>query len=128
MNALLRQRVRQRAHERCEYCGAEQRNEAWSLFHVEHILPLKHGGLDTLENLALACQHCNLHKGPNLSGIDPACGVMVRLFHPRTDDWSTHFAQVGAEIIGRTEIGRTTVVVLKMNAPSRLELRRNSED
>jgi hypothetical protein len=31
------------------------------------------------ENLAFACYHCNLHKGPNLSGIDQDSGALVRL-------------------------------------------------
>jgi hypothetical protein len=35
------------------------------------------------ENLAFACYHCNLHKGPNLSGIDQESGALVRLFNPR---------------------------------------------
>jgi hypothetical protein len=128
MNAALRQRVRQRAHQCCEYCGARQEDEAWSLFHIEHVLPLKHGGADSLENLALACQHCNLNKGPNLSGIDPVSGCMVRLFDPRKDAWAAHFTQVGPEIIGLTEVGRTSVVVLKMNARPRLELRSAAAD
>jgi hypothetical protein len=29
------------------------------------------GGSDDPDNLALACHHCNLHKGPNLAGVDP---------------------------------------------------------
>jgi len=33
------------------------------------------------ENLAFACYHCNLHKGPNLSGIDQESGALVRLFN-----------------------------------------------
>ena len=28
---------------------------------------------------------CNLHKGPNLSGVDPDTGQVVRLFDPRDD-------------------------------------------
>jgi len=31
----------------------------------------QHGGFDDLDNLALACIDCNLHKGPNLTVIDP---------------------------------------------------------
>jgi hypothetical protein len=53
---------------------------------------------------------------------------MVRLFDPRKDAWAAHFTQVGPEIIGLTEVGRTSVVVLKMNARPRLELRSAAAD
>src|SRR5271165_4288477 len=40
---------------------------------------------DDNDNLALACYHCNAHKGPNLSALDPESGALVRLFNPRLD-------------------------------------------
>lgn len=93
-------------------------------FHVEHIIPRKHGGGDKLANLALACWHCNCHKGPNLSGIDPFSKKTVRLLHPRRDRWDDPFLWDGVMLIGRTSKGRATVQVLAMNAPDRIELRR----
>jgi hypothetical protein len=54
----------------------------------------QHGGGDDADNLALACPDCNLRKGPNLTGIDPETGAVVRLFHPRRD--------VGSESSSRT--------------------------
>ena len=42
-------------------------------------------------NLALACSHCNLHKGPNLAGIDPVGKKIEPLYHPRTQPWNDHF-------------------------------------
>jgi len=66
MDARLRQFVRQRANGGCEYCGLTQEQEPL-LFHIEHIVPRQHGGADNDENLALACHHCNLRKGPNLA-------------------------------------------------------------
>jgi cation diffusion facilitator CzcD-associated flavoprotein CzcO len=74
-------------------------------------------------NLALACYHCNAHKGPNLSGIDPESGELVRLFHPRQDRWDEHFERNGVLIVGRTAVGRATVGLLKMNAADRRRLR-----
>jgi hypothetical protein len=56
-----------------------------------------------------------LHKGPNLAGIDPVGGQMVRLFNPRLDRWIEHFQWQGVMAIGITEIGRATIAVLKMN-------------
>jgi hypothetical protein len=38
--------------------------------------------------------------------------------------WDDHFAWVGPVLTGRTAIGRTTIDVLAMNAPERVELRR----
>ena len=122
MDARLRQSVRQRAAGRCEYCGLRQEQELLT-FHVEHITPRQHRGKDTAENLALACHHCNLHKGTNLSGLDPQTGELTRLFHPRLDDSGEHFSRRGGEIIGLTAIGRTTASLLKMNEDGRLQLR-----
>ena len=124
MNAEVRRLVSERAGYCCEYCGISQREAGWSRFHVEHIVARQHKGDDSLENLCLCCQHCNLHKGPNLSGIDPVTGLMTRLFHPRQDVWEVHFSAVGLEIIGCTPLGRATVEVLAMNSLKRIELRR----
>jgi hypothetical protein len=90
---------------------------------VEHVRPKKHGGDDSLENLALACNRCNLSKGPNLSGIDPVAGGVVVLFNPRVQRWEDHFAYRVAHIEGLTPIGRTTVEVLNMNERHRVQLR-----
>ncbi len=124
MDAHLRQLVRQRAGDRCEYCGLRQEHDQFHRFHVEHIMARQHGGRDDPENLALACHQCNLHKGPNLSGLDPDSNRMTRLFHPRRDRWTEHFAQEGARIVGLTAVGRATAWLLEMNSEERVELRR----
>ena len=72
---------------------------------------------------ALACWRCNLHKGPNLTAIDPAGGDVVALFHPRRDAWEAHFVQQSGSILGLTRVGRATVQLLNMNAPRRVALR-----
>lgn len=122
MTAALRRQVRERAGGQCEYCGLAQRASLLS-FHVEHIIPRQHGGATELANLAFACPHCNLRKGPNLTGIDPDSGRVCRLFHPRNDQWSRHFRRSGARISGLTDTGRTTVWVLDLNARDQLQLR-----
>jgi uracil-DNA glycosylase len=99
-----------------------KRDDVFS-FHVEHIIALKHGGSQQLENLAYACQHCNLHKGPNLSGIDPDTGAITSLFHPRQHTWVGHFSIDQFCIVGLTPAGRTTVHVLAMNDSDRVQLR-----
>jgi len=74
-------------------------------------------------NLALACFHCNTHKGPNVAGMDRLTGQIVRLFHPREDQWEDHFEWTGATLIGRTAIGRVTVDVLAINHPHAVAVR-----
>ena len=122
MDATTRDLVRRRAGERCEYCRLHQESTGLK-HHVEHIVAKQHGGSDDANNLALACHRCNLHKGPNLTGIDPQSGQVASLFHPRRDRWSGHFIFEGAYIIGISEVGRATVRVLNMNDARRLELR-----
>ncbi len=99
-------------------------------FHIEHIVARQHGGLTRLDNLALACWQCNLKKGPNLSGIDPETGQIIRLFHPRIHNWAEHFvfrelkSKAGTiELAGLTEIGRATIGVLELNEEFRQALR-----
>ncbi len=54
-------------------------------FHAGHIIARQHGGESGLDTLALACLHCNQHKGPNIAGRNPETGEVVELFHPRRD-------------------------------------------
>ena len=122
MDATTRELVRHRAELRCEYCRLHQVYSEL-IHHIEHIVARQHGGSDDPGNLALACHRCNLHKGPNLSGVDPRSGVIVPLFHPRRDRWSDHFGFDGEWIIGVTPTGRATVHVLAMNDARRRQLR-----
>jgi hypothetical protein len=66
---------------------------------------------------------CNLHKGPNLTGIDPETGQVAPLFHPRRDLWSDHFVFKGPRIEAISATGRATVQVLAMNDARRIEVR-----
>ena len=123
MDAEVRALVRRRAGNRCEYCQLKQEHLPFSTFHIEHIIARQHGGDNDPSNLALACDCCNAHKGPNLTGIDPETGEIVTLFHPREHIWAEHFGESEAMIIGLTAIGRTTVRVLNMNEDRRVRLR-----
>ena len=123
MDRAVANLVRERAGHRCEYCRLHQDDAPFFRFQIEHVIPKQHGGTDELSNLALACHHCNLHKGPNLAGIDPDTGQMVVLFNPRTQGWDDHFERVGAPVNGRTAVGRATVRVLAMNADVQRDLR-----
>lgn len=123
MNEWLAAHVRERAEFRCEYCGISEQYFA-QRFQIEHIRAVSHGGSTTAENLALACMRCNLHKGPNLSGIDDKTDEIAPLFNPRRDSWPQHFEMTpSGEILGLTPGGRATVNTLNMNDPRRVQLR-----
>jgi HNH endonuclease len=124
MDEATQKLVRERANYLCEYCRVPEKYFI-QRFQIEHIVARSHRGQGEPENLALACRRCNVHKGPNLSGMDPLTNELTRLFNPRNDEWTDHF-EVGenGEIRGRTDIGRTTAYVLDMNAERRVELRR----
>jgi hypothetical protein len=122
VNRDLAQAVRERAGERCEYCLVPQ-SARQLRFQIDHIIAEQHGGETVLDNLALACPHCNRYKGPNIAGLDSQSGQLVRLFHPRTDDWIEHFQFVKALLVGKTPVGRATVQVLAMNEDEPLRFR-----
>jgi hypothetical protein len=124
MDPSVRRRVRDRADGRCEYGGLAE-EDSYIPHHIEHIRPKQHGGSGSLSNLALACQACNLKKGPNLAGIDPQSETMVALFNPRQQSWEEHFIHRGDFIMGLTPTGRATVQVLDMNARERVKIRQD---
>ena len=123
----LEAEVIRRAQGRCEYCHFPQAASELP-FHLDHIIAEKHGGPTASANLAWACFSCNLHKGPNIAGLDPDTGELTRLFHPRTDMWTEHFVWDGAWLRGRTAVGRTTLVVFAMNAADSVAVREALRD
>jgi hypothetical protein len=123
MKASLRAAVRSRAGRRCEYCRLHERDLPLYPFHVEHILPKKHGGQDNPKNLAWSCHACNLAKSSNLSGRDARTGRIVVLFNPRRQLWRRHFAWRGPRLVGQTPCGRATIAVLNINAEQRVDIR-----
>jgi 5-methylcytosine-specific restriction endonuclease McrA len=74
-------------------------------------------GADELDNLALACFHCNRRKSDKQFAVDPETGQTVPLFNPREHQWSDHFiwSADGFRIIPRTAIGRATATLLELN-------------
>ena len=114
--------VRNRAEHSCEYCRIPQAFYPTTTFPIDHIIARQHGGRTVLSNLALACLHCNSHKGPNIAGRDERTKKLTPLFHPR-HAWSHHFRWSGPILVGRTAIGRVTVHVLNLNDPEFVEVR-----
>src|ERR1039457_4059463 len=74
---------------RCEYCQLPAALYP-APFQIDHIIAWQHGGATRLENLALACILCNRFKFkvPNIAGLNPDSGEIVRLFHSRRDSWA----------------------------------------
>ena len=122
MDKALVEFVWRRADAKCEYCLMPQSRSS-APFEIDHIIACKHGGKTLPANLALSCFYCNSYKGPNIAGIDPETGELTRLFNPRSDLWSEHFAWNGAWLKGRTAIGRTTISVLEINHPEYVVVR-----
>jgi 5-methylcytosine-specific restriction endonuclease McrA len=116
ISSKTRRKVFERAKGFCEYCRSDSRFSG-SSFEVEHILPESVGGNSELENLALACHGCNLFKSNKTEFFDSATEKTVRLFNPRIDDWTEHFAWSSdfTEMVGLTAIGRATIEALKLN-------------
>lgn len=93
-----------RAGHRCEYCLIYEQDAGFP-HQVDHIVSRKHSGSSTADNLALACIICNRYKGSDVASINPGSGQVVRLFHPRHDQWADHF-RIQAEVIeALTEVG-----------------------
>jgi len=86
----LSRAVRARAKAHRQYCRMHETLQG-ATFHIEHVIPQCHGGRSDLENLALACPGCNLHKASRVTAIDPATREEVRLFHPIRHRWGEHF-------------------------------------
>lgn len=113
-----------RAKHYCEYCIAPE--HVFNLeFEVDHIVPTALGGLDTLENLALACRSCNVRKGAAQRALDRDTGQIVALFNPRVDLWDNHFRLdvQTFKIDGVTPEGRATAQRLGMNRKKAVDAR-----
>jgi hypothetical protein len=125
ISAMLRSAVADHFEHRCCYCLTSERIVG-AEFTIDHIVPQSLGGASTEENLCLACWRCNLLKRDQITGADPATGIVVRLFNPRSQNWYEHFAwqQDGLVIVGLTAIGRATVKALRLNRATLLDARR----
>ncbi len=121
---LFQAQVRRRARQLCEYCHA---SEKWQYvrFTVDHVTPIDSGGSDDLNNLALACFHCNRRKSNYVTGTDPESGQKVALFNPRHDHWAGHFiwSPDGLRIVGLTKTGRATIATLDLNRDRVINIR-----
>lgn len=120
----LRRLVYQRAGGCCEYCGMPERF-GFLAHQIDHVIPEKHGGRTETANLALSCVLCNKHKGSDLASIDPLTGQIAPLFDPRKQIWAEHFTLLDdGTLTSSTREGRTTIRLLHLNRPERVEERK----
>jgi hypothetical protein len=121
----VRAAVMARAGGRCEYCHLSTRGQV-ATFPIDHVVPRSSGGVTILDNLALACPHCNAHKWAHTSETDPISGASVPSFNPRTQVWTDHFqwsSQDRGVLDGKTPCGRATIAPLQINDPDMLAIR-----
>lgn len=125
ISRVMRERVRRRARNLCEYC-LSQMSLTGHDFTVDHITPESEGGTDDFDNLCLCCFWCNSFKQNQIEHNDPRTSRRVRLFNPRLDVWKKHFrwSPTKTLIIGRTAIGRATVIALHLNRETLVRARR----
>ncbi len=126
LSETLRKKVRQRAKNRCEYCLSHQ-DYMMGRLQIDHIQPLAKGGVNTEDNLCLACELCNQYKWTKTEGLDIESGQVVSLFDPRNQKWKEHFTwnPEGIEIIGITACGRATISALRLNNNLAVTVRKN---
>jgi hypothetical protein len=119
-----RAEIARRARYCCEYCGYPEAASSTPL-EIDHIVPEAKGGRTRLDNLALCCRSCNLHKHVKTEAVDPVTGETVQLFNPRTQQWPEHFVldHGTGEILGLTPIGRAAVAALALNSAHALTTR-----
>jgi hypothetical protein len=116
--------VSRRANDRCEYCHLPTRGQV-ATFPIDHVNPRSEGGSHDIENLALACPHCNSRKWIAIDAVDAETGETVPLFNPRRDVWNEHFEweTLALKLTGRTPVGRATIDCLRINDPDMIALR-----
>lgn len=83
-----RRNIFERDKNTCQYCG---KRFAKSDLTIDHVIPQSKGGLDTWENLVLACVKCNVHKGNRT----PAQAGMSLRHRPVKPSW---LPQLGSRV------------------------------
>lgn len=118
----IRLAVAFRALSKCEYCLLPEKLSFYN-FQIDHIISLKHGGSNDLENLAYSCPDCNYFKGTDLGSIITE-NKLIRFYNPRTDVWDNFFEITNGVIVPKNEIAKVTEAIFKFNEIDRLIFRR----
>jgi hypothetical protein len=114
--------IANRALYKCEYCLLPEKVSFYN-FQIDHIVSLKHGGSNDVENLAYCCPDCNYFKGTDLGSIinDSA---LIRFYNPRIDVLNGHFEIMNGIILPKSDIGKVIEQIFKFNDVDRLIFRR----
>lgn len=123
ISLAIKKQVADRAGGCCEYCQLPERVSFYNS-HVDHIKSVKHGGTSVLDNLAHCCPDCNFHKGSDVGTFSADDAYLIRFFNPRKDDWHDHFEVHEGALIGKIEIGESTVRIFQFNDTEQLLFRR----
>ncbi len=126
ISKTVRERIAKAANYCCEYCQTAQQISGAQM-NIKHIIPISRGGTSEPENLCNSCAWCNSYKWAKVGGLDPETNQVVPLFNPRQQQWRDHFEwnQDSVYIVGKTAVGRATIVALKMNNSFILPARRH---
>jgi HNH endonuclease len=113
----IRRQVAKRANYCCEYCILPD-SRSFFTFHIDHIISLKHDGSDSIDNLAYACQICNLNKGSDIATVFSDISKPIRFYNPRIDNWKSHFSvDSSGMLIGQSDIALATIKIFDFNHP-----------
>ena len=120
----IQREVTRLANGYCEYCLYPEKFSS-DFFHFDHIISLFEGGKSELFNIARCCGYCNGFKKAKTHHFDPFTGQIMPLFNPRQSLWTEHFHWSDDDllILGRTDIGRSTVELLQLNRQNVVNLR-----
>ena len=118
----IRQKVKDRANNCCEYCRIHQ-EDFFFPFEIDHIISLRHEGKSNFNNLAFSCGTCNRMKAADIGTYLNEKLEFIRLFNPRMDIWEHNFEINHGEILPLTLIGEATIKLLDLNNPDRIILR-----
>jgi hypothetical protein len=110
----LRSQVAERADLGCEYWLIHEEEAAFAR-EGDHIVSRQHGGETVADNL---CMLCNRYKDTNISSM--LSDAITRLFNPRLERWSDHFALNSAVIQPLTPMGEATAKLLRLNTAERV--------
>ncbi len=111
IGSSLRQKIRQKADFKCEYCEISETDSGGELT-IDHFKPQSQNGGDAENNLVYCCFRCNTYKS-DYWNIEPN---QIRLFNPRTDKRNEHFWLSESGILfALTEVGEFTIQLLRLN-------------
>lgn len=123
----IREKVRERACLRCEFCGVTETDAGGELT-IDHFRPVSRGGDDSSDNLIYCCVRCNQYK------LDywPESDGDIMLWNPRLENSDCHFLELDdGRLYPLSETGSLTLRRLRLNRPplvaGRLRRRRETD-